>query len=197
MSSKSFCLHLSFLLLFIPAAAQTEFVFREGLATGNCHQYGRQAMFTDQFACRYFAPDYQAPRPGLVLFTDSKSQEVKWKEIKSDSTGRFTGRDASNGYIYLTYRSAKETGAIINVIGNSMFYLNGEPHAGDPYESGWMQVAVRLKKGLNEFYIRTSSMRQGVKARIVFPDTPVTVNADDATLPTSCPATIMSLYWEP
>ncbi len=183
-SLRSFYLQISLLLLFIPAGAQTEVVLREGLAIGNVHQYGRQAMFTDQFAFRLFAPGYQTPKAGLTLFTDSKGQEVKWKEIKADTAGRFTGRDGSNGYLYLTYQSPKDQGAIINVTANSMFYLNGEPHAGDPYELGWMNVPVRLKKGLNEFYIRTGFLgRQGVKAKITFPATSVTFQTDDATLP--------------
>ena len=82
MTLKTFYLQVFLLLLCLPAVAQTEFVFREGLAIGNCHQYGRQAMFTDQFAFRYFTPGYQAPKPGLVLFTDRGGQEVNWKEIK-------------------------------------------------------------------------------------------------------------------
>jgi predicted esterase len=184
MSPKTILFLISMLLVGFPAGAQTEFVFREGLAISNAHQYGRQALFTDQFAARYFASDYQQPKPGSVLFTDARSQEVKWKEIKADSTGRFTGRDGSNGYIYLTYKSVKDQGAIINITANSMFYLNGEPHAGDPHELGWMYIPVRLKKGLNELYVRTAFLgRQGVKARIIFPDTPVSINSDDATLP--------------
>ncbi len=175
---------ISLLLSAFPAGAQTEIVLNQGLAIGNVHQYGRQATFTDQFACRFFAPGYQTPKAGAALFTDSRGQEVKWKEIKADSSGRFTGRDGSNGYLYLTYLSAKEQGAIINVTANSMFYLNGEPHAGDPYELGWMHVPVKLKKGLNEFYIRTAFLgRQGVKARIIFPATPVSISTDDPTLP--------------
>ena len=72
--------------------------------------------------------------------------------------------------------------------GNAMFYLNGEPHAGDPYEHGYLNIPVRLKRGLNEIYIRTSFlMRQGVKARIVFPSSPVSISTDDATLPHIAP----------
>jgi dienelactone hydrolase len=173
------------LLLLIPAEAQTDFIFREGLVVGNCHQYGRQAMITDQFAARYFAPGYQTPKPGQVLFTDSQGREVAWKEIRADSAGRFTaGRDASNGYLYLNYQSPREQGVIINMTGNAMFYLNGEPHAGDPYEHNYLNIPVRLKKGLNEFYVRTSMlMRQGMKARIIFPAMPVVIGTDDATLP--------------
>lgn len=186
MSRRIFYLLVLLLILsFIPAGAQTGFVFREGLVAGNCHQYGRQAMFTDQFTARFYAPGYRVPKPGQVLFTDSQGREITWKEIKADSAGRFTaGRDASNGYIYLTYNSPKEQGAIINMTGNAMFYLNGEPHAGDPYEHNYLNIPVRLKKGLNEVYVRTSMlMRQGMKARIIFPDSPIFISTEDATLP--------------
>ena len=65
-----------FLLFFGEANGQNQFVFREGLAIANCHQYGRQAIYTDYFALRYFSPDYKTPKPGQVLFTDSKGQDA-------------------------------------------------------------------------------------------------------------------------
>ncbi len=175
---------LLLLLLFCEANAQSQFIFREGLAVGNCHQYGRQAVYVDQFAFRYFSPGYKTPKAGQVLFTNSSGQDMTWQEIKADTSGKFTGRNASNGYIYLTYNSAKEQGGIINMTGNAMFWLNGEPHAGDPYEQGYLNIPVRLKKGLNEIYVRTSFMMgQGVKARIIFPESPVTISTEDPTLP--------------
>jgi len=159
MKKRAFLIQLLLLLLlFCEANAQSQFIFREGLAVGNCHQYGRQAVYTDQFAFRYFSPGYKTPKAGQVLFTNSSGQDMTWQEIKADTSGKFTGRNASNGYIYLTYNSAKEQGGIINMTGNAMFWLNGEPHAGDPYEQGYLNIPVRLKKGLNEIYVRTSFM---------------------------------------
>ena len=178
--------YLLLTLMIFPFAtfAQTEFIFREGLAISNCHQYGRQAVYTDQFSGRYFEPGYSTPKQGGILFKSSDGKEVAWQEIKADSSGRFRGRVASNGYIYLTYTARREEGAIVKITGNSMFYFNGEPHAGDPYEQNYMLVPVRLKKGLNEIYVRSSGMMsQGITAKLIFPGSPVYVSTSDATLP--------------
>jgi dienelactone hydrolase len=175
---------LALVVSVVSASAQSEILFSEGLAIANCHQYGRQATFTDQFAWRYFAPGYQSPKAGAALFTDDKGEPVIWKEIQADSTGRFTGRAAANGYIYRTYRSDRERGGIINITGNAMFYWNGEPHPGDPYDHKYMNVPVKIRKGLNEMYIRTSGfMRQGVTARLTLPGSSVIIGTDDPTLP--------------
>ena len=178
--------YLLLALMIFPSTTfgQTEFIFREGLAIANCHQYGRQAIYTDQFSGRYFEPGYNTPKQGGILFKNSEGKDVVWQEIKADSSGRFRGRVASNGYIYMTYTSKREEGAIVKITGNSMFYFNGEPHAGDPYEQNYMLVPVRLKKGLNEIYVRSSSMGgQGITAKLIFPGSPVYISTSDATLP--------------
>ncbi|HOF54767.1 MAG: alpha/beta hydrolase-fold protein [Prolixibacteraceae bacterium] len=101
----------------------------------------------------------------------------------ADTSGLFRDRDASNGYIFLSYDSPREQNVVFNIRGNSMFYFNGEPHAGDIYSDGWLFIPVRLKKGVNEIYIRTGSLSTGVSARIIFPVTPVMLKIEDATLP--------------
>ncbi len=179
-----FYLLLALIIFPFTTFAQNEFIFREGLAIADCHHYGRQAVYTDQFSFRYFESDYSTPKRGAILFKNSDAKDVAWQQIKADSSGRFKGRDAFSGYIYLTYTSKREEGAIINITGNSMFYFNREPHAGDPYEHNYMLVPVRLKKGLNEIYVRTSSYKnQGIKAKIIFPGSPVYISTLDATLP--------------
>ena len=172
------------LLWSVTVSAQKEYVFREGLVIGNCHEYARQAVNIDHFAYHYYSKDYKTPKAGMVLFTDSEGNDVSWKEIKADSSGSFRGKDGSNGYIYLTYNSPREQAAMVNITGNVMFYLNGEPHTGDSYNHNWLDIPVRLRKGLNEFYVRTSRIVfQGMKARLVFPEKPVFINTGDATLP--------------
>lgn len=68
----------------------------------------------------------------------------------------------------------------MNVRGNAGLYFNGEPHTGDPYSSGWLYIPVKLKKGLNEIYIRGGGQ---TVAKIVFPKKPVTLNTEDPTVP--------------
>jgi pimeloyl-ACP methyl ester carboxylesterase len=172
------------LLPFIPAGAQDTIRFREGLAVARCQQYGRQALFTDQLAARMFSADYQRPKKGAVLFTDDQGREVSWQPIEADSSGKFSGRAASMGYIYLTWKSSRERGGIINISGDMMFYWNGESHPGDPYQHGYLNIPVRIRKGLNEMYIRTSwMMRQGMPVTLVLPKEDVLLMTDDPTLP--------------
>ena len=173
------------MLLLLPwmAAAEEQFHFREGLAVGNCHNYGRQGFYADQFAWRYFQPGFRVPQAGDLLFTDSLGRTAVWKEITADSTGHFRGRQAVNGYLYLSTLSPREQNVILNISGNTMFYLNGEPHAGDAYGDKWLYTPVRLKKGANHIFIRTGVMGSGVSARIIFPESPVLIKGDDATLP--------------
>jgi poly(3-hydroxybutyrate) depolymerase len=178
------CTIVVILLCFVTASAQEDYIFRQGLVIGNCHEYGRQAVNTDLFAYHYYSEGYKTPKAGTAVFSDSEGKVVSWKEIKADSAGLFTGKDASNGYIYLTYNSAREQTALVNITGNAMFYLNSEPHAGDPYAYNWLYIPVKLRKGLNEFYVRTSRITfQGMKAMLVFPEKPVFINVKDATLP--------------
>ena len=54
----------------------------------------------------------------------------------------------------LPMNADKEKTALLNISGNSAVFLNGELHAGDPYSSGWLYIPVKLKKGLNELYVR-------------------------------------------
>lgn len=184
MVRKTFLIRFLFLLLLYGSAdGQEQHLFREGLAAGNCHQYGRQGFYSDQFAWHYFQPEFRAPRAGDLLFTDGRGNEIRWKAIKADTAGLFRDRDAFNGYIFLTYDSPREQNVLFNISGNSMFYLNGEPHAGDIYGDKWLYIPARLKKGTNEIFVRTGAMWTAVSARIIFPGTPVMMKGEDATLP--------------
>ncbi len=83
------------------------------------------------------------------------------------------------GYFYLTYNSDKAQTALLNIRGNSGLYINGEPHAGDPYNSGWLYIPVKLKKGINELYVRGAMITAGLS----FPKSAVLLEAADATVP--------------
>ncbi len=184
MYKKHLYLFLCLIFSALKLNAQENYTFTQALTISNAHQYGREGLYNDQFVYRYFSQEFKTPKEGSVFFTNDKGQDIVWKAIKADTAGRFTSREASNGYIYLSYNSPKEQNAVLNISGNSMFYFNGEPHAGDIYSDKWLYTPVKLKKGLNEIYIRTSRyMYQGVIARLSFSETPVLIKTEDATLP--------------
>lgn len=164
--------------------AQEAYEFKTGLVASRVHRYGREAVVSDELLYRMASGRLEKPREGARFHSDDQG-EIKWTRIEVDSAGRFRDSQMSNAYLYLTYESARPVTALLNVSGNVMCYVNGEPRGGDIYNDGWMYLPVKLKKGLNEIYVRCNNFSrfQGVKARLEFPGGPVSMSSKDATLP--------------
>jgi dienelactone hydrolase len=164
---------------------QQAYHFTKGLAAAVSSNYGRQAIYTDPLAYQLYSNELQTPIEGGIFGNNKERQSIKWQSITADSLNRLRapggfGRGGFGGsYIYLTYSSLKEQNAILHIKGNSSLFFNGEPHTGDPYSSGWLYIPVRLKKGLNELYVRG----QNIIAEILFPKKSVFLDTEDATLP--------------
>ncbi|MBD2701818.1 prolyl oligopeptidase family serine peptidase [Spirosoma sp. BT702] len=171
-------------VLAYPTQAQSVYSFSAGLGIGPCHHYGREALYTDQLAYLLYQNKLQTPTEGRPL-SENSPKDVTWQAISTDKDRKFRGRSFNNGYLYLTYDANREQAAILHITGHNMVYVNGAPHAGDPYASGWLHIPISLKKGRNEFYVRTSafSRYQGLMAELIFPEKPVSLNIDDPTLP--------------
>ncbi len=149
-------------------AQQKVHVFNKALFAESGARYGREALYTDSLAWEMYSGVLKTPAEGVG----------GWQALPADSLGRFIRR--RQGYLYLTYNSIKEESVLLQVQGDAFLFFNGEPHAGDPYGMGWLYIPVRLKKGVNELYIRPGGP---VKARLLFPDKPVQLNVEDPTLP--------------
>jgi poly(3-hydroxybutyrate) depolymerase len=181
----------NFLLLigffsFSTSFAQDTFYFKKGLSANGLHRYGREALYTDKLAYQFFTNTLKTPvEGGESGGANRQGEPVKWQSITADSLNRFRGRGfggfgGGGSYAYFTYESDREKTALLNIVGNSAVIINGEMHTGDPYGSGWMYIPVRLKKGLNELYVRQGGF---MIARLIFPKTPVQLNTEDLTLP--------------
>lgn len=193
---------LAFLLFSEPAACQSVYYFSQGLMTAVPSRYGREALYMDVLAYRLYSNTLKTPAEGEIFVTDEKGQALQWQPVKADSLHRLRGRmgfgprggpagpgitpgaarnsiGVGGSYIYLTYNSEKEQAALLNIKGNSGVYVNGVPHMGDAYSLGYLYIPVRLKKGLNEFYVRGAS----VIASLSFPARPVVLNTEDLTMP--------------
>jgi predicted esterase len=177
--------------------AQERYVFNKGLISGPCHQYGRQALFTDQLAWLLNAGKLPAPVEGGSAPATGKGTAGSWQSITADSDGMFKGRAINNGYLYLSYESATAQTAVLNISGHQMVYVNGVPHAGDIYRYGWMYFPIQLKKGLNEFYVRTARSwgGQGIQAQLLFPQQPVYISKADSTMPFIVPDQKNDALW--
>lgn len=173
----------SFIFL-LQGKAQRVVSLTEGLMVGPCNQYGREGIYTDQLAYRLYKGLIKTPVAGQLLFTDEKGQPISFERITADTSAHFRSKSFAGRYLYLSYTSSKEEVRLFKSTGSSMFYLNGDPHASDVYSSNWLYIPVKLKKGLNEFYLRTSWLSEdGVNALLITPEKQVMLNSEDLTIP--------------
>ncbi|MCF0051911.1 prolyl oligopeptidase family serine peptidase [Dyadobacter sp. LJ53] len=189
---------LTLLLIFsLSGFAQKIVHLNEGLAAGPCHQYGREALYTDQLAYQLYNGTLAKPQEGGLLLKNAKGENINWRKVQADTSHRLRGDSFSNGYVYLTYQSDKEQTAILTVTGNDMLFFNGVPRGGDMYRYGWMNLPVRLKKGTNEIYARVARFGRfgGIAANLTFPEKPVFIDTKDVTLPDVVPGLKNDSLW--
>lgn len=161
--------------------AQDTTWFTNGLSIAGIHHYGREAIYTDKLAYQLYINALSTPVQGAVSgMTDDKNNPVVWQEVKADSLHRFRSRQFGGGYLYFSYNAPRERTALLQISGAGSIFFNAVPHAGDPYGAGWLYIPVKLKKGVNELYVRVGG---AVTARIIFPKTAVQLNTEDATVP--------------
>jgi hypothetical protein len=171
---------------YLGSFAQEKVYFKQGLVVPASHRYGREAIYTDKLAHQLYTYNLKSPAEGTEFDRNDTGKVFKWQSVKADTANRLLlpglRRQFSFGtgaYFYLTYQSDKEQSAILNVQGNSGLYFNGEPHTGDPYRSGYLHIPVKLKKGLNELYVRGVV----ISAYLTFPSKQVLLANDDLTTP--------------
>ncbi|MEO8568638.1 MAG: alpha/beta hydrolase-fold protein [Ginsengibacter sp.] len=180
---------LIFFFYAVSSFSQDTLFFKNGLMINAPAHYGREAIVTDLLAYKLYTHTLKKPVEGESFGVDEDNREITWQSVVADSLNRLRpvirpergrGRRFGGNYIYLTYHSEKEKPALLNIEGNSFVFFNGELHTGDPYGSGWLYIPVKLKKGLNEFFVRGGFQ---TTAKLIFPDKPVSINTGDPTLP--------------
>ncbi|MEZ0484428.1 prolyl oligopeptidase family serine peptidase [Fibrella aquatica] len=186
-----------------PANVATTHRFTNGLVALTGSRYGREAIYTDPLAYQLYTKTVTQPTADALFGKDEQGREIRWMSVSADSLNRLRprfnaprsggapagpgvtagslrgGLGGAGGYTYLTYSSPRQQVAILNIRGNSHVYVNAEPHMGDAYSMGYMHIPVRLKKGINEFYVRGTS----VVATLDFPTSTALLKTDDPTMP--------------
>ncbi|TJZ60651.1 alpha/beta hydrolase [Sphingobacterium olei] len=202
-------------LIPFPACTQTTHLFKDALYLPLPFNYGREAIYTDEFLWNYYSGAVAQPKAGQNILGKQSTEQSTWISLEADTSGffrpspgaggnlrnpnnpagpgriersssttanqrtAFQRRGFGTGYLYITYKSPKAQDAVLNVKGNSAVLIDGELHAGDPYRMGWMNIPVKLKKGINAFYIRGML----VSAQLQFPAKPIYIQTEDTTLP--------------
>jgi hypothetical protein len=116
-----------------------------------------------------------------ALLTGKPLEGAEWKTVKSDANGNFSGPFTSSGYAQFKVTLDNPKIMFLEASGNSMAYVNGEPHGGDIYLFGYVSIPVSLKKGENHFLFALG--RGQFRARLVDIPKPVSLDLRDSTLP--------------
>lgn len=163
------------------ATAQTPFYFTKGLFVKDVHHYGREAIYSDSLAYLLYHQALSKPVAENAIGPYNGDKSFIWKEVIADSANIFKTRSLGRGgYLYLTYLSSREDIELLNIKGNSAVYFNGVLHAGDPYSAGWLYIPVKLRKGMNELFVRTYGQ---TIASLTRPEKPVMISTPDSTMP--------------
>ncbi|MBS1718156.1 MAG: prolyl oligopeptidase family serine peptidase [Armatimonadetes bacterium] len=85
------------------------------------------------------------PAAGKVEFGDKS-----WKSLTAGKDGFFEDSALEGGYAAITYEAPKAGVYVLTAEGDSLVYVNGEIHAGDPYGYGYLHNPVNLRKGPNQ-----------------------------------------------
>jgi pimeloyl-ACP methyl ester carboxylesterase len=111
----------------------------------------------------------------------SGGRQAQWEAIKAGADGWFGNQVRRGGYVASTVTSADNTVMMLEASGHAKVYASGEPRAGDPYGTGYVQLPVRIRKGSNAFLFQMGQNR--LKARLTVPKTTNFFNVADCTTP--------------
>jgi predicted esterase len=170
---------LIFTLFASGASAQKTYPFTSGLTIRATANYNRAALYQDPVAYAIYKGTLTTAEEGANLPGSKTGTDAKWTKVTADTANRFRMRGGEGTYTYFSYDSPTEQAAVMNIQGNSAVFVNGEPHMGDPYRFGWMNVVVKLKKGRNNFFVRGGMLQGG----LTFPAKPVSLEVKDLTAP--------------
>jgi pimeloyl-ACP methyl ester carboxylesterase len=168
-----------------PLAAQTvgdaaEIRMTEALLLPKVGTGGRRPVRPDAVAAMIVEGTWSAPRSGGIVEALDGSEQA-WFEAKASDKGWIADRALRGGYAYWKVDSAQERVAILEARGQSLTYVNGVPRTGDPYNTGWHRLPVRLEAGSNDLLFRVGRGR--VRASLSEPVSPAFFNTRDLTLP--------------
>jgi hypothetical protein len=159
--------------------APAEVVLGECLVLPPVGRYGRSPLHVDGLEAAVVAGHWKAPRKGDVV-RHPDGRDRAW-EAATAKSGELEHTALRGGYVFWEVRADAPRVALLEASGHTMAYVNGEPRAGDLYQTGYVRLPVRLRAGANELLFHVG--RDRLKARLVAPPAEVMLDTRDATVP--------------
>jgi dienelactone hydrolase len=157
-----------------------EIVIREGLAIAGAGMRSRVSLPVDFLESTWVRSEWKTPTEGEEVVLQSEVKRT-WSRVQAGEDGSFSGREIS-GVLFAKVDADEEKVWMLDVQGNSLTRVNGEPRMGDLYSNGSFEAPVLLRKGANEFAFMGARGR--IKARLYLPEKSISLSLRDATFPT-------------
>src|SRR5262249_297357 len=120
------------------------------------------------------------PRAGdAITFVDGAKKT--WEALRIGADGWFTHPSLRGGYAAFTVQGDRPRVAMLEAVGHSMVYVNGEPRVGDNYALAHVHLPVLLREGDNDVLFHVG--RGKLKVNLVSPRAPIFWDTNDSTLP--------------
>jgi dienelactone hydrolase len=154
--------------------------FKEALVLPPVGSAARAVIVADAEATSLVAGNWTAPKAGEVVTLPDGSKKA-WEAVEVGADGWLKHPSLRGGYAYVPVTSDVEQIQILEAAGHGLVYVNGEPRAGDPYQTNYVHVPVLLKKGINDLLFRggRGDMRMGFKPA----EAAVYIDPADVTIP--------------
>jgi predicted esterase len=144
-------------------------------------QYGRLPLDRDAVEAQIVRGTWHAPADGDQVKADEGEPEV-WRAAQLNEQGAVDAQLLRGGYAWATFESPAERVMLLEAQGHAMVYVNGEPHAGDPYGLGWLRLPVLVRAGTNTLLFHLSG--EALSVQLTAPPSDVMLMEEDRTLPT-------------
>jgi hypothetical protein len=172
-----------------PSAAEaipiTDFLVLEAVG-----HYGRLPLARDAVEAQIVKGTWQEPVVGSSI--DYDDDRAIWLTTSIGDDGALDTEQLRGGYAFATFDSPREQVMLLEASGHAAVYVNGEPHAGDPYGLGWLRLPVLVKKGQNTLLFHVGGDR--LSAKLVPPPAPVSFIDQDSTVPTVDPGATETVW---
>jgi len=162
-----------------PPASQAV-LLRECLVIENPVRARRSPVHVDAIEFEIVSGMWKPPSEGDSVRM-SKGESRKWKTLAANKDGWFEGDALGGGYAYVRHESDVERVVMLEAMGHTLVYVNGEPRAGDPYGNGMMSIPILLRKGANDLLFLVGRGRLRVELKT--PPADLFIDSRDATLP--------------
>jgi len=164
----------------LASAGAEELVPRAWLVLPPVGRAGRVPFPSDALAARIAAGEWRGATAGDTVTLPDGTVRT-WTEAPAQADGSLRHPALGGGYALWTVDCPAQRTLLLEASHHSVAVVNGEPRAGDPYGYGWVRLPVRLRAGRNDLLFACS--RGAVRARLVAPAAPLTLDVRDATLP--------------